>query len=297
MTVVEVLWSLGGVARRCDLRRQISQHALRRAVQTGSIVRTARRGWYCLPERLSQGTARAVGGVISHLSAAEVWELGVLEPAPSLHLTVRRNRHGVDKPQNVEVHYASLRPDEAQGNVTSVLRTVIDCSRTCSFAQALAIADTAIRVGHITRGELARAAAAARGGGAVQVRRVAKHADPRSMSPAESALRAILIDGGITGFVPQLKARRDGRWIATVDLGDPRVRVLLEADSFLWHGQRAALERDARRYNELVAAGYFVLRFTWEHIVGDPHWVLQIVRDVVARGIAADPREDYQHAA
>jgi len=201
-----------------------------------------------------------------------------------LYLTVRRNRHDIDKPENVEVHYANLEPDEIRGELTTVLRTVVDCARTCTFAQALAIADTAIRVGHITQPELREAAAVVRGHGAVQVRRVARNADPRSMSPAESALRAILIEGGITGFVPQFRARRDGNWIATVDLGNAKARVLLEADSFFWHGQRAALERDARRYDELVAAGYLVLRFTWEHIVGDPAWVLQIVQEVLALG-------------
>ena len=117
------------------------------------------------------------------------------------------------------------------------------------------------------------------------------------MSPAESALRAILIDGGITGFVPQFRARRDGQWIATVDLGNAQARVLLEADSFLWHGQRAALERDARRYDELVAAGYLVLRFTWEHIIGDPDWVLQIVREVLNRDRPPELREDQRRAA
>ena len=183
MTIVETMWSLGGIARWSELRRTHSQHALEQSLQSGSILRTKRRGLYCLPERLKQGKVRAVGGVISHISAAEVWELGVLEPPRTLHITVRRSRHNVDKPDNLEVHYADLAPDQIQGEVTSVLRTVID--------------------------------------------------------------------GGITGFEPQFRARRDGRWIATVDLGDAKARLLLEADSFFWHGQRAALERDARRYNEL----------------------------------------------
>ena len=239
MTIVETMWSLGGIARWSELRRTHSQHALEQSLQSGSILRTKRRGLYCLPERLKQGKVRAVGGVISHISAAEVWELGVLEPP----------------------------------------------------------ADTAIRVGHVKRSELQHAAAAIRGHGAVQARRVARFADPRAMSPAESALRAILIDGGITGFEPQFRARRDGRWIATVDLGDAKARLLLEADSFFWHGQRAALERDARRYNELVAAGYLVLRFTWEHIVGEPDWVLQIVRDVLTCDRPPELREDQCCAA
>ncbi len=297
MTVVEALRSLGGTARWSELRRLISQHALDQALGTGSVVRAGRRGHYCLPDRLDQSRARAVGGVVSHISAAEIWELGVLEPQTSLHVTVRRHRHGVNRPQHIVVHYSDLRPDEIRGGVTTVLRTVVDCARTCAFPQALVIADTAIRIGHITHRELVETAAMLRGPGAARARRVATYSDSRAMSPPESALRAILIDGGITSFVPQFRARRNGRWIATADLGDRATGVLLEADSFLWHGQRAALERDARRYNELVAAGYLVLRFTWEHVVGDPAWVLTVVRRVLARRGRSEEWEEQPPAA
>ena len=58
--------------------------------------------------------------------------------------------------------------------------------------------------------------------------------------------------------------------------------MLLEADSFYWHGHRAALVMDCRRYDDLVAAGYVVLRFSWEHILGDPDWVVSVVRAVLA---------------
>ena len=39
-----------------------------------------------------------------------------------------------------------------------------------------------------------------------------------------------------------------------------RRRLILEADSFEWHGSRRALVRDARRYNNFVIAGWLVLR-------------------------------------
>ena len=34
--------------------------------------------------------------MVSHLSAAEIWDLGVLEPVPVLHVTVSRHRPGRD---------------------------------------------------------------------------------------------------------------------------------------------------------------------------------------------------------
>ena len=44
-------------------------------------------------------------------------------------------------------------------------------------------------------------------------------------------------------------------------LVDRELRVVLEADSFAWHGGRQALARVARRYNRLVVDGWAVLRF------------------------------------
>jgi very-short-patch-repair endonuclease len=282
MTVVEALWSLGGVAWWLQLCQVVTRHALARAVRNGLVVRQ-RHGLYCLPDRLRGLHARELWGTVSHVSAAEVWELGVLEPPTSLHVTVRRHRGRVDRPAGVTVHYADLPAGDVRGQLTSVLRTVLDCARSCTFPQALAIADTALRVGHITRQELVMAAVALRGPGSARARRVARFADARAMSPLESALRGILIEGGITWFQPQYRVRVRGRWIATVDLCDLRTMIVLEADSFLWHGQRAALERDCRRYNDLVVAGYVVLRFAWEQVLGDPAWVLATVKAVLAR--------------
>ena len=287
---------MGGMARASQLRGVVTQYDLQQALDQGTVIRPSR-GLYCLPERLSRARVNALRAVVSHLSAAEVWELGVLTAPTKLHVTVRRHRSRVDSPAGFEVHYADLSADELRTEVTTVLRTVLDCARTCEFPQALAIADTALRVGHITKRELVNAAAVLRGSGSVQARRVAKHADPQAMSPAESALRGILIEGNVTVFQPQFRATGNGRWIATVDLGDPATGILLEADSFLWHGQRAGLERDARRYNELVVAGYLVLRFTWEHIVGDPDWVLSMVLQLLAQRGRSDNGQEQRLAA
>ncbi len=68
-----------------------------------------------------------------------------------------------------------------------------------------------------------------------------------------------------------------------VDLGDPERRIALEADSFEWHGGRVALDRDCRRYDELVRSGWLVLRFSWEQVMFDRGWVADVVRDAVAQ--------------
>ncbi len=180
--------------------------------------------------------------------------------------------------KGVTLHYRDLDPGELdhQG-VTSALRTVLDCAATMSFREALAIADSACRMELITKEQLLRAALRLRGPGSRKARRVAEHADGRADNPFESALRAIVIERGITGFQPQLliphgygPGRSGDDRDKRVDLGDPVRMVIFEADSFEHHGTRNALASDCRRYDELVSQGWILLRFSYEQTMDDP---------------------------
>jgi very-short-patch-repair endonuclease len=153
------------------------------------------------------------------------------------------------------------------------------------FAEALAVADSALGYSFVSAEQLQQAAESVRGPGRSRRLRVTRAADRRADNPFESALRAIVIDRGVTGFVPQ-QAVDTGRRILHVDLGDPRRRVALEADSFAHHGTRGALVRDCERYDELVSAGWRVLRFAYEHVMFRPGWV----GDVVVSTCGAAPR-------
>jgi len=63
---------------------------------------------------------------------------------------------------------------------------------------------------------------------------------------------------------------------------DERLGIVLEADSFEWHGSRAALRKDARRYDQLAVRGWLVLRFAWEHVMSEQDWVRSILETAVA---------------
>jgi very-short-patch-repair endonuclease len=98
----------------------------------------------------------------------------------------------------------------------------------------------------------------------------------------ESVLRATLVGSRIKGFEPQVEVR-DDPFRARVDLGDVVRMIALEADSFEFHGSRAALVRDCRRYDELAVRGWLVLRFAWEHVMFEPAWVAETVRSAQQR--------------
>jgi very-short-patch-repair endonuclease len=171
--------------------------------------------------------------------------------------------------------------DLDRGLVTTRWRTLVDCLRHLPFDEALAIADSALRMGDFDHAGLMGLVEPLRGPGAAQARQVARLADARSANPFESVLRSIAL--GVKGLdvTPQVTIR-SGEELVQPDLVDESRRIVLEADSLSWHGSRRALRRDCRRYNWLVLRGWLVLRFAWEDVMFDPAYVRACLERAVA---------------
>lgn len=270
-SVVELLHQLGGVATRATLVRFAGRHDLDRAVATGDVIRLGR-GRYGLPELdAALAVAVALNGVLCLTSAAlyHGWEVKHVTPTP--HVSVPKWRP-VPRASPARIHRANLRPDQLHGMATSKETTLEQCMRSLPFDEALAMADSALRHG-ITRAVLNGIADRANGPRSPQMRRLAVEASALAANPFESVLRAIALDVPGLAVQPQV-------WIGPEvrpDLVDERLRVLLEADSFKWHGGRSALVRDARRYNMLVVDGWLVLRFAWEDVMHDQRYVREVL--------------------
>lgn len=86
---------------------------------------------------------------------------------------------------------------------------------------------------------------------------------------------------GIDGFEPQVLVEA-GAFRARVDLGHRQARLALEADGYQFHGSSYDFAADCRRYDELVAAGWLVLRFTYHQVISSPDWVVATVRRALA---------------
>ena len=67
-----------------------------------------------------------------------------------------------------------------------------------------------------------------------------------------------------------------------IDFTWPDRRLMVEADSHRHHGTRAAFERDRRRDQQLTAAGWRVVRFTWRQVDEEPKQVAATLRSLVA---------------
>jgi predicted transcriptional regulator of viral defense system len=58
-------------------------------------------------------------------------------------------------------------------------------------------------------------------------------------------------------------------------------KIIVELDSWGFHGTRAAFERDRQRDVDLQLAGYAVLRFTWRRLETDPAALLDAVERLI----------------
>lgn len=279
--VASLLRAHGGCMRAGDIEVYASRRALRKAVAAGLVLRIGT-GCYALPEADSRTSmALRFRGVLSHRSAAAHWGFALLPGPDVVHVSIPRKSRRTSTP-DVVLHYRKLSASDVGAGVTSPVQTVLDCLRDLSFAEALAVGDSALRSRAVHPGELVRLARPLRGPGSRRVRDRIRWLDPRSENAFESSCRAILIEGEVLGFVPQLAIRSDGRFLGRVDFGNDALRIVVECESFAYHGDRAALRRDCRRYTDLEAAGWRVIRVSWEHVMFDRTWVLSRVRDVVA---------------
>ncbi|WP_323100721.1 hypothetical protein [Intrasporangium sp. YIM S08009] len=171
------------------------------------------------------------------------------------------------------MHWRALGPHEVHdGEVTTPLRTVIDCARTLPFDEALAVADSALRARRVTRADLLQAAQAVPRSGRAAALRVAKEASGKAANPFESVLRAISLDVAGLHLVPQAPIVSAGRTIHP-DLSDAGLRIVVEGDSHEFHTNPRQIDIDCERYDELTLDGWLVLRFSHRQAMARQDWV------------------------
>ncbi len=217
--------------------------------------------------------AQRIHGTVAVTSAALIHGWSVAQQPDRPWVSVPRNRK-LTKEQSAGVRVIRT---SARGNVTTPLQTVIDCARHLPFADALAIADSALRAGDVGIVQLIATANGARGPGASKVRRVAQEASVLAASPLESVLRAHARDVGLN-VIPQMEIELPGFTIHP-DLVDPDLRIVIEGDTWFHHASTPDMfNRDVERYTMLAAEGWLVLRFIWQEAMRKPDYVRTTLR-------------------
>lgn len=278
MSAYDAAIQLGGIASRAELVRLSSEKRVRRSLERGVLTMLPGRRVAVSTSDRAQRAAYSFGGIASHASAALLLEWPVLTVPELPQVTVQPGTSWPGEPLEVpELFERRWRRGDHDGWHTTALRTVLDCARDLPFAEALAIADSALRAGALERDELLDAAGQVRGPLAAHVRRVAAYADAGAANPFESALRALCIEVGLD-VVTQWEVALDS-FTVHPDLANPLLGLAVEADSYTSHGaDPAAFEADCERYDLLVVAGWTVLRFTYRQVMGRPDWVRAVLR-------------------
>lgn len=206
---------------------------------------------------------------LSHRSAAMQW--GIRSSArPQVEVIVRRS---VRSRLGIQVHSLPIADDEIETidgiPVTTVSRTIFDLAAVLDRPQVERAWEQARRAGLTSpvslRGLLHRYP---RRSGSKTVRRILAGegiaaADTRS--ELERRFLALLGRAGIDH--PDVNALLVvGEQRFEVDCVWRERRVVVELDGFAFHGDREAFERDRRRDRVLQAAGWQVVRVTWQQL-------------------------------
>lgn len=280
MDAKTALERLGGVGTTAQVVELSSRRALRTALERGEVRRATRGSLTLADSRRDLVLAQQHRAVVSHLSAAQYHRWPVKRMATRLWLTVPRNRKVAVETQAVmHVVWADLGATDVHAGVTTPLRTVVDCARRLPFDEALAVADSALRLAAVSASDLRGAGATLRGPGTAQARRVIAAATPLAANPFESVLRSIMLDIGGFTLEPQGAVLARGVTFHP-DLVDRLRRVVIEADSHEFHTGRRQHSRDCVRYTALTVAGWRVLRFTWGQVMGSPGYVRSVLADL-----------------
>jgi very-short-patch-repair endonuclease len=165
--------------------------------------------------------------------------------------------------------------------VTTIAKTVAHLAYALSPDDLVCLLDSALRAGWSFD---ASSLSARR---ATHLRAAVERADVRSESALETRARLILVGAGLAPEAVQFHVYSlDDVEIARLDFAWPSCLLAVELDGREHHDDLPALYRDRVRQNDLVLAGWTVLRFTWYDVVRRPKWVVAQVRAALARSAA-----------
>lgn len=158
-----------------------------------------------------------------------------------------------------------------------------------------AATDLGERIDHLLRErrplseiEAALAACPGRPGNRIR-RRVVRRSGSQPWSQAERIFHDLLDRHHITGWIANLPVEVPGA-AYFIDVAFRGRRVACEIDGFAFHSSRRAFTSDLERQNDLVLAGWTVLRFSWDMIADEKKVIARVRAAVHPRSGIPSPR-------
>lgn len=169
----------------------------------------------------------------------------------------------------------------------------LDDVATCEIALDAALREGLVEVDEL-RAFLAMASKRRLGGLRTLRELVAIRGDDEALSESELESRVFRLLRDVGYPLPQRQVSvylgdRRGR----VDFFYPEANLVIEVDGRRWHAGRRLEIRDRRRDHSLVLGSKRVLRFTWEDVVHEPEYFLEVVGKALGL-IAASSRKAAQ---
>lgn len=275
----------GRTTSTAAVARRTSARSVGRWLESGRLVRVFP-GWVTVPELADDWLVRACAatgytrGALSHVSALAAHRVTDVETT-RLHVTVPPGRR-VRSSTWLRVHRSTDTPVvvRARGLPTTALdRSFVD---TWGEAHRSRAERGAVE---LVRGALIGAVRERR----VAVSEIADRVATRPELPGRAALTELLgllargsqSELEIFGVqhvldIPELPPYHQ-QYAVTLPYGTvaldaawPEVKLAIEFDGAAFHGSKAARERDLRRDAALAAAGWLVLRFSYERLTREP---------------------------
>lgn len=219
------------------------------------------------------------GAVLSHRSAGAAW--GFLRARSAVEITSPRGRTRA----GIAIHECGVATEDWTRRdgipVTTVARTLLDLAEVIDAGRLERAWEEADRLRLLELSQVE--AVCARGFGRHGLNAIlpllkSAHAALETRSPLEDRFARFCEKTGLpepSRNVLILGHEVDALW--------PRAKLIVEVDSFEFHGHRAAFERDRRRDSERQAAGYLVLRVTSRRLEDDPDSLAREIRALLDR--------------
>jgi hypothetical protein len=279
-----------GVISRLQLRELgLGPGAIDARLQA-SRLHSVHRGVYALGHRrltrysrwMAAVLAYGNGALLSHRSSAQLWGLMSFRGGP---IDVN-SAHGRMGRAGIALHQGGVhtrdRAEKAAIPVTSVPRTLLDLAEVLDATRFERSCEEADRLGLLQLAELAE----------VCERHPHRHGAAACRRVIEAAAAPVLTKSALedlfAAFCGERRLPTPARNVDLigyeVDAFWPEQRLVVELDGFAFHGHRAAFERDRARDAALQAAGYSVVRVTYQRLVAEPSRIAEELRLLLRAG-------------
>jgi very-short-patch-repair endonuclease len=224
------------------------------------------------------------GAALSHTSAAWLWGMHGFSPTP-IHLSLARKStaprediclHHVESIRSMDICWVDGIA------VTSPARTLMDLAA-IGHRQTERALDKCLRDGLTSLDQMWLAIDRSEAVGRRGVRLLRNLLEQRTpdLAASDSDMEDLFLRIVRWGRLPQPYLQFPielPSLLIHADFAYPGIKLAIECDSYAWHMDREAFERDRVRDAELQSLGWKILRFTWAQLRYNPDYVLRQLR-------------------